>query len=307
MNKLRLCLTNLASINSINYGGCRYIKRWVAPTQIELNRRKKMLKNETEPKRSTFIEWNRDAEIFAFNERLKEKFDIEKLNQAFVHKSYILDELKKQEEMGIAEPKLEIQDNEEFIKKGKEITSEFIKTHLKEELPDLPESGIMALHDYLMSQTILAKASLHIGTKDIILTAEHPAKEETLAQTFLALVGALAESVNIDHARNFIKDFLIAGLAEKDLTEIWNPVQPFEVLRDFLSKETNAHIEARMIGKVGTNTLLSAYHIGIYLNQEFLGSGFGQTIEEAKNVAASDILANMFGISESSQPLRFDK
>ncbi|XP_012146096.1 mitochondrial ribosomal protein L44 [Megachile rotundata] len=307
MNKLRLCLTNLASINSINYGGYRHIKRWVAPTKKELSRRKRLLKDETVPKRNTFIEWNRDAEIFAFNERLKEKFNIEKLNQAFVHKSYILEELKKQEEMGISDPKLDIQDNEEFIKKGKEITSEFIKTHLGEELPNLPELGIMALHDYLMSQTILAKASLHIGTKDIILTAEHPANEETLAQTFLALVGALAESVNIDHARNFIKDFLIVGLAEKDLTEIWNPVQPFEMLRDFLSKETNTSIEARIIGKAGTNTILSAYHIGIYSNKEFLGSGFGQTIEEAKNVAASNILANMFGISESSQPLQFNK
>lgn len=307
MNKLRLCLTNLANINSINNGGCRYIKRWVAPTKVEITRRKKALPKQPEPKRNTFIEWNRDAEIYAFNKRLNELFDMEKLNQAFIHKSYILEELKKQEKMGIKDPELDIQDNEEFIKNGKEITSEVIKKHLKTELSNLPESGIMALHDYLMSETILAKASLHIGTKDIILTGEHPVKEETLAQTFLALVGALAESVNIDHASNFIQDFLIVGLADKDLTEIWNPVQPYEVLSDFLSKECKLSIEARIIGKAGTNTLLSAYHIGIYANKEFMGSGFGQTIEEAKNVAASNILADRFGISESSQPLQFKK
>lgn len=304
MNRLRLCLTNLASVNSIKYGGCRYIKRWVRPTQIEITHRKKALP-QTEQKRNTFIEWNRDAEIFAFNERLKEKFNIEKLNQAFIHKSYILQELETQKEMGITDPKLDIEDNEEFIKEGKEITSQVIKTFLEKELSNLPQSGVKALHDYLMSQPILAQASSHLGTKDIILTSEHPVSEETLAQTFLALVAALVKSTNIDHARKFIKDFLIVTLAEKDLTEICNPVQPYETLRDFVSKERNLPIEARLIGKAGTNTILSAYHVGIYADKEFLGSGFGQTIEEAKNVAASNVLADIFGTSESSKPLNF--
>lgn len=36
-------------------------------------------------------------------------------------------------------------------------------------------------------------------------------------------------------------------------------------------------------------------------------SGFGQTIQEAKDVAAMNILSRMFGLSDSSNPMKFDK
>lgn len=65
------------------------------------------------------------------------------MNQAFIHKSYILKEIKKQKEMGIKEPIFDIQNNEEFIEKGKEITSTVIKKYLNQNLSRLPESGIM--------------------------------------------------------------------------------------------------------------------------------------------------------------------
>ena len=97
---------------------------------------------QSESKRSNFIDWNRNSEIYAFNTRLSEKFDTEKLNQAFTHKSYILAELKKQQEMGIEEPKLDISHNEEYIEKGREITSEIVKKYLNRSLPRLPEVGI---------------------------------------------------------------------------------------------------------------------------------------------------------------------
>ncbi|KAK1117755.1 hypothetical protein K0M31_015696 [Melipona bicolor] len=307
MNGLQLYFQSLLNIKHVNYGGYRYIKRWVSPTQKEITRRKKRLPPQPEPKRSNFIEWNRSAEIYAFNTRLSEKFDTEKLDQAFTHKSYILDELKKQQEMGIEEPKLDISHNEEYIEKGREITSEVVKKYLNRSLPRLPEVGITALHDYLMSEEMLATASSHIGTKDIILTSEHPVSQQTLAQTFVALVGALAESVNVDHASTFIRDFLIVGLANKDLTEIWCPTKPFKVLNDVISAEKKMSIEARLIGQAGKNTILSAYHIGIYANKEYLGSGFGETIAEAKDIAAINILAQIYGLHHTSQPLRFNE
>lgn len=45
--------------------------------------------------------------------------------------------------MGIKEPIFDIQNNEEFIEKGKEITSAVIKKYLNQNLSRLPESGIM--------------------------------------------------------------------------------------------------------------------------------------------------------------------
>ncbi|KOC65811.1 39S ribosomal protein L44, mitochondrial [Habropoda laboriosa] len=291
MNRLQLYFKTVTSLNCVNYEGCRYIKRWVSPTQKEITRRKRRLPPQPEPKRNTFTDWNRNTEIYAFNQRLSENFDTEKLNQAFIHKSYIAEEIKRQETMGIKEPELDMQHNEEFIENGKKITSEVIKKYLSENLPHISEAGFMAFHNYLMSEKILAKASLHIGTKDIILTA----------------VWALTESVNIDQASAFVRDFLIAALVDKDLTELWCPTKPFEFLNDMISMKKKTSIEARLIGQTGKNTILSAYYIGIYADKEFLGSGFGQTIAEAKDVAAANILSKMCGILHSSQPLRVDK
>lgn len=45
------------------------------------------------------------------------------------------------------------------------------------------------------------------------------------------------------------------------------------------------------------------YYIYIYIF--FLG--FGQTIQEAKNVAAINVLSRMFGLSDSSKPIKIDK
>lgn len=123
--------------------GCRYFKRWVAPTQKEITRRKKRLPPQPEPKRNTFIDWNREAELYAFNQRLSENFLPEELNRAFIHRSYIFEEEKKQTEIGIKEPKLDIQDNEDLIDKGSEITFKAVYSYLKSSFPHVPESVIL--------------------------------------------------------------------------------------------------------------------------------------------------------------------
>ncbi|XP_050444723.1 39S ribosomal protein L44, mitochondrial isoform X1 [Cataglyphis hispanica] len=309
MNVLRSCVKTIIlnkGVRSLNYEGQRGIKRWVAATQIEITNRKKKLP-EQKPKRNTFLDWNRSAEIYAFNKRLSEDFNLEKLEQAFTHRSYVIREEQRQREIGIEDPKLDIQDNTDLIMKGEKLTSEIVQNYLTQVLPHAPENVIISLHDYLFSEENLAKAAFHIGTKDIILTEEHPITEKTLADTFLALVAALAESVDANHAANFVKDFLIVILVEKDLTEIWNPTEPLEILNDVLQKQNRSPVEPRLIGQTGQNTLLAAYHVAMYSDKKFLGSGFGQTIQEAKNVAAINVLSRIFGLLDSSKPIKIDK
>lgn len=136
----------------------------------------------------------------------------------------------------------------------------------------------------------------------------------------------------MNHAANFVRDFLIVKLAEKDLIEIWNPANPVEYLNDILHKQNKSPAEPRLIGQAGQNTLLAVYHVAMYSDKIFLGSGnfiylsrfilllsssnliyfsviflgFGQTIQEAKNVAAINVLSKIFGLSESSKPIKFN-
>lgn len=62
-------------------------------------------------------------------------------------------------------------------------------------------------------------------------------------------------------------------MAEKDLTEVWNPAHPVELLNDVLRKQNRSPAEPRLIAQAGKNTLEVAYNVALYCDKEFLGSG----------------------------------
>ena len=73
--------------------------RWRAATAVELNRRRQQIASdqilrhgqEKVVRRSDFTDWNYSAEISAFQARLGEKFDEEKLHQALKTREYLED------------------------------------------------------------------------------------------------------------------------------------------------------------------------------------------------------------------------
>lgn len=79
----------------------RGIKRWVAPTLRELQRRKLKAVPEKIVPRSDYLEWNYDAEIYAFGKRLGEKFEQNILRRALTHKSYVVKEQLQAEKTGL--------------------------------------------------------------------------------------------------------------------------------------------------------------------------------------------------------------
>ncbi|XP_034945036.1 39S ribosomal protein L44, mitochondrial [Chelonus insularis] len=315
MNVLRsssLLVVQAYKLNSINTIGKRYIRRFISPVLKEITRRKKKeaydkyFRKTVHHPRSGFLEWNYDAEIYAFNQRLKEKFDTDLLIQALTHRSYVIQEEQKQKQLGIEDPDLKMPDNKDLIKRGKTLTSKIIQLYLSSALPRAPEECIRAFHDHLMLPTTLANSSSLIGTKDIILSEEYPPSQEVLAETFLALVAALAESVDEIHATKFVRDFLIATLAEKDLGEIWSPENPLTILNDILIKEGRQPVEPRIIAQSGINTVMPIYQIGLFSNKEFISAGFEDSIDGAVHAAALNALYKMFDISDSSKPMKFN-
>ncbi|XP_011502006.1 PREDICTED: 39S ribosomal protein L44, mitochondrial [Ceratosolen solmsi marchali] len=307
MYSIKTCIKSIIEfhkLKSISQISQRHIKRHIRPTLIELTKRKRKLKETFSNPRNEYLEWNWNAELFAFNSRLTEKFDLELLKQAFTHRSYIINETEKQKQVGIENPILDLVDNTEFIIEGEQIVPLIIENYLSHALPLAPQECIYALKNYLLSTEILAKTSSCIGVKDLILSMERHPTEETLAKTFYALISALNRSVNLEHASLFVRDILISLLVEKDLTEIWCVEDPISILNDILSRENKELAEPRIIAQTGINTLLSVYQIAVYSNKKFLGSGIGETIEEAKNMAALNTLHKMFGLLDSSKPIR---
>lgn len=96
---------------------------------------------------------NYHAELFAFGKRLGEEFREDLLQCAFTHRSYIVQEEMKQKEVGIEDPKLSLEDNQELARRGETLMSEYLKYHLRVALPRFPEEGIW----YVLYFTFISK------------------------------------------------------------------------------------------------------------------------------------------------------
>lgn len=149
----------------------RCIKRWVSPTLRELKKRRVMLGPDPITNRKTFIEWNYNAELFAFGQRLSEQFDLNHLQQSFTHRSYIIQEELRQQEVGIDNPVTNLQDNKSLIEKGEQLLVSHINAFLLAHLPRFPLAGIASIQHHLLSDESLANISTHLGTSDLILSA----------------------------------------------------------------------------------------------------------------------------------------
>lgn len=121
--------------------------------------------------RSTFTDWNWNSELFAFSKRLHEEFNPQLLQEAFTHRSYIIQQEKKQEELGIENPVTNLKDNSELARNGDGLLSTYVDMFISSQLTRLPRVGVESMRDYLLSDEVLANISTHIGTKDLILSA----------------------------------------------------------------------------------------------------------------------------------------
>lgn len=228
------------------------------------------------------------------------------LQQAFTHRSYIIQEEIKQKSLGITDPEVDNKDNDELIKIGESIMKEYIRSFLKVSLPKLPNEGLTAIQNHLLSEEVLANISKNLGTKDIVLCDEFPVESKTLASTLKAIVGALSKSSGEDRAYIFVRDFVCTQLNQIDINELWNIENPQKYLHDLCLDLKLDVPEPRLLGECGKNTLLAAYHVGIYCNKELLGSGFGDNVENAIDEAARDSLRVLFGTKDHMKPFNFE-
>ncbi|XP_073841292.1 mitochondrial ribosomal protein L44 [Musca autumnalis] len=283
----------------------RSIKRWVAPTLRELNRRAKKIGPQQPQPRSGFAEWNYRAELFAFGKRLQEEFQIPLLQTAFTQQSYIAQEEHKQRELGIENVDIQMSHNQELSERGEHIIQEYVQGFIGYSLPKLPAEGKQAITSYLMSSATLANVALHLGMKELLLDAEYPPSEQSMAKSLKAVVGALEQSSGVERAFLFVRDFICTQLNQRDLLELWNIENPEELLKQQCQEKKLPVPEPRLLGDCGKNTVLAAYQVGLYCNKNLIGKGFGEDIPTAVKTASLDALQTMFGITDNMKPFDF--
>lgn len=230
--------------------------------------------NQDQPQpRSGFIEWNYRAELFAFSKRFQEDFQMPLLQTAFTQQSYIAKEEMKQKELGITEADIQMEHNYKLAEKGERISKEYVEAFVQHSFPKVPNEGINAIVGYLLSTEVLAHIALNLGMKELLLDAEYPPSNQSMAQSFLAVIGALEESSGMERAYLFARDFICTQLNQKDILDIWNMKDPENMLKAICAERKLGELEPRLLGDCGKNTVLAAYHVGIYCNKKLIGKG----------------------------------
>jgi len=245
--------------------------------------------------RSQFPNWNYDAEVFAFGHRIGETFDDLLLRRALTDPSFVLKRTAKQEELGLGRD-FEARHNQELSLAGEEIISKFVVTYIRTHFPNFPEEGCDAVLSYLLSEMVVAHVARNIGLTDLILCDRIQPQPQTLAFAFKAVVGALAESADERRAHEFVADFLLPQLVEKDVFELLDSsVTSFDLLQKIFTAHSGSVLEQRLIRSTASQTILASYTVGIYSDRTLVGEGSGETLPLAEDMAAKDALRRFFG------------
>ncbi|XP_063229679.1 large ribosomal subunit protein mL44 isoform X2 [Bacillus rossius redtenbacheri] len=254
-------------------------------------------------RRSTFLEWNYQAELFAFGKRLNEQFAEEALQQAFTDRSYVVREEARLRELSVESPQLALADNRPLVEAGERLVSDTVRRCLRASLPHAPEECISCAHSHLMSEDVLAKVSSGIGTRDLVLSADFPPEPATLVRSLKAVVGALEASSGRDRAVRFVMDLVVTQLCGKNVYEMWSPEDPLSLVTAILSRRGAAPPEPRLLGQAAPNTILAVYHVGMYSDKQFMGAGWGETVSIAVESAAHNVLQRLFRVTETFRPV----
>ncbi|ERL88509.1 hypothetical protein D910_05895 [Dendroctonus ponderosae] len=270
---------------------CRAVKRWVSPTMRVIVLRKKALGPQPEQRRSQFLEWNEEVELRCFSKRLGEEFEGKALREAFVQPEWAnVQEFQARQAGDTAfEP---IAHNRELAENGAQIISQTIRGAYA---PSYPSDVVEGIHSHLTSQEMLAHVGKHLGIKDLIKSLEYPPEERSLADTFRALVGALALSSPAGRVQRFVDDFLLCQMVGKDVYDIWAPAQPYEYMLRLLQAKGVEQVEPRLCNQSASNTILANFQVGLYdaKSKTCLGLGWGENIKTAKETAALDAIQRL--------------
>ena len=111
----------------------------------------------------------------AFQARLGEKFDDQKLREAFISVEYAEAEMKRQRDLQQQDEEddnvnYQLPTNENLSAVGRKVIDESLTSYVRWALPYLPEEGVEAVVTFLTTEQLLAHVSFHIGTMDLILS-----------------------------------------------------------------------------------------------------------------------------------------
>lgn len=314
-----------------------YLPKHVRPTLATLSRRRRSPHRlAVDQRRSSYLEWNYTAELFAFVARIGETVDEELLRISFTDESYLhrdespgeaeqtrglITELAGEEGMSELSPDY----NGHLAEAGRELVSKYTCGWLRAALPLMPEEGIQSVARHLTSKKRLIQLAESLGMRDLILTSHYSPKPLAFYRAVLAFIGAVANSAlssaessetPTHRAERLVRDLVVAPICEfSDLHQVW-PIRNAEtVLSDVLQRCGRPVPEPRLLRtSAPTHPLLAAFQVGFYVDSgsstdggpRLLGSAPGSSVDEARWLAARVSLDSLMQIDRLPLNIRHD-
>lgn len=204
---------------------------------------------------------------------------LEKL--AFIHRSYL------------NESKNEKESNERLEFLGDSIISFIVSKHLYITYPSFDEGILTNLRSLVVNTKSLARTSksLGFGQKLFLSKGEEESggrnNQSLLANTFEAFTGALFLDQGIDSVSEFLGNVLIPEIIEHVEKKIFK--DPKSLLQERVqSKKQNSPIY-KVLGEEGP-AHAKRFTIGVFIENELLGEGTGNSKQEAEEIAAGAAL-----------------
>ncbi|MEX2405273.1 MAG: ribonuclease III [Candidatus Paceibacterota bacterium] len=222
------------------------------------------------------------ADISEFEKKIEISFsDKELLRRAFTHRSYI-------NEVGG-----ERKHNERLEFLGDAVLELVITHFLFDKYPDTPEGELTAVRAALVNTQSIAQAARELGMNEYLLLSRGEerdtgrARHFILANTYEAVIGAIYLDQGYDAAHRFIQQTLFHKAKAIVENKTWHdPKSRFQELAQEHESITPTY---KVLKEEGPDHD-KHFTIGIFLEEEQVAQGEGQSKQEAEQEAAKNAL-----------------
>lgn len=217
-----------------------------------------------------------------FEKRIGLKFKNKKLlGQVFVHRSYINEH-----------PDFELDHNERLEFLGDAVL-ELIATEYLYRHYDRPEGELTNWRSALVKGPMLSKIAHQLGMNDLMYLSRGEersagkARDLILANAFEALIGAIYLDQGYKKTQKFIEKHLLVHLEEILAKELYLDAKSH--LQEIIQEQEKITPRYEVLSESGPDHA-KQFTIGVYINNEMIGKGFGASKQAAEQSAAEDAL-----------------
>ena len=156
-----------------------------------------------------------------------------------------------------------------------------------------PEGILTSWRAALVNSTMLAEISKKLDLNDYVLLSQGERKDPGRARQYIlanaleALIGAIYLDQGYEETRQFIEKYIIAEFPRIIDQKLYKDAK--SLFQEEAQEREGATPSYKVLGEWGPDHS-KTFKVGVYLNDELAGAGFGPSKQEAQQKAAEDAL-----------------